>query len=476
MPAREVGTNWSLVTEDRAAVISALKRGECDGLLPAASEFMDRFADFLHAQRIMSFFEQFPDGRERRSIGAEFFCITLVYKSLFRIDSMAKIGPVLFHSPDVLRRMDFNVRQVNEGFYQSDGQRPFNPEALADFFAAIDPVELEQHQLALSAHLVKHCPVLTQSGTAVLDANTITVPPGHFERPGGQVKACVLAMRGAGQLFPLLWDFTLRGPGEDADLTQGKQLIAAATDAWGPGAIRRVLLDRGFLDGGWISELKSEGIDSIIGLRDDMDLHEDMLGLSRLQDAQWEAAPPPRLHRQDLPERHLCHLTDLETWSACTVPLQGIVIRDVYPDRVKYQCLVTTDLGMTPRQLHDYNRDRWSIEESFMDLTRYWNLNDPGSCRLNVAHALIHFIFMAYTLLHLFDLHDAEGHRRLAVDPAMLGGREITAYWQGHYTILLPSQLIAIILDHYEAWQANRPQLMAALRFCEGQPPARAPD
>jgi hypothetical protein len=478
VPAHEVGANWSRVTEDRDAVIAALKRGECDGLVPAAGEFMDGFAEFLDDHGVLRFFEEFPDGRARRSIGPEFFCNTLLHKALFRLPSLAQIGPVLFHSPDVLRRLGFNLRQVNEGFYAGDGQRPFDPEALADFFDDLEPAQLEQHQLELSTHLVQQCWELCESGTAVLDATTVTVPPGHYKRLGGQVKACVLSLRAAGRVLPLLWDFTLRGPGEDGDLTQGKQLLAAATQAWGPGVIQRLLVDRGFIDGAWLSELKqAAGIDTIIGLRNDMDLYEDMLGLSRLDDAQWLPASPPKLHdKKTRPTREICPLRDLETWSACTVPLQGIVIRDTYPDRVQLQCLVTTDLDLTPQQLQAYNRDRWGIEESFMDLTRYWGLDNLGSCRLPVATAQIHFIFLAYTLLHLFAHEQAQPDQPLLPKPTLLPGREITAYWRGHYAVLFHSELFTIVFDHYQAWLENRDQLIAAMRFCEGQPPQRAPD
>lgn len=477
MPACEVGANWSLVTEDRDAVLAALKRGECDGLVPTAGEFLDGFVEFLSDRGILGCFEQFPDGRARRSIGPEFFCNTLLHKALFRLPSLAQIGPVLFHSTDVLRRLGFNLRQVQDGFYRSDGQRPFDPEALADFFDALEPAQLQQHQLALAAQLVQECPGLCETGTAVLDATTVTVPPGHYQRPGGQVKACVLSLRAAGRVLPLLWDFTLRGPGEDGDLTQGKQLIAAAREAFGEGVIRRLLVDRGFIDGAWVSALKAAGIDTVIGLRSDMDLYEDMIGLSRLDDAQWLPAPPPKLHdKKQRPRRELCFLTDLDTWSACTVPLCGIVIRDTYPDRVQVQCLVTTDLDLSPHDLHQLNRDRWDIEESFMDLTRYWGLDALGACRIPVAVAQIHFIFLAYTLLHLFDHELALQGERPLPSPALLPGREITVYWRDHYVILLPSELFTLVFDHYQAWLANREQLIAAMRFCEGLPPQRAPD
>jgi hypothetical protein len=451
--------------------------------LPAASGFLDEFASFLDHHGLLPFFEHFPDARQRRSIAPEFFCQVLIYKALFRLPSLTEIGPVLFHSPDVLRRLGFNLRQIHEGFYQGSGQRPFDPEALADFFNALQPEQLQEHQLELSAHLLQECPQLRQDGVAVLDANTVTVPAGHFQRPGTQLKACVLGLRSAGRVFPLLWDFTTCGPGQEADLTQGRHLIAEARKAWGEGVIRRLLVDRGFIDGPWISELTAAGIDTIIGLREDMDLYEDMLGLSRLDDAQWVPAPGPILHEEVLPQRALCHLTDLETWTSCSVPLQGLVIRDTYPDRVQYQCLVTTDLSLKPQRLHGYARDRWSIEESFMDLTRYWHLNRLGSCRPAVARAQVHFIFLAYSLLHLYAQEAAQQDRVVQQDraaqllhPRLLPGREITAYFGAHYALLLPSELLTLILDHYQAWLANREQLLRALRFCEGEPRPRAPD
>lgn len=466
-----------MVTEDRAVVLDALKRGQCDGLLPAACGFLDAFVACLAEHGLLELFEQFPDPRKRRSIGPEFFCLILLHKALFRLDSLAQIGTVLFQSPEVLRRLGFNLRQVHEGFYHGSAQRPFNPEALADFFNDLSAEQLGEHQQQFATRLWQQFSVLAHSGVAVLDANTTAFPAGHYGRPPSQLKTCVLGLRGGGRLFPLLWDFTTRGPGEEGDLTQGKRLLAAARQALGPGAIHHLLVDRGFIDGQWLSELKSDGIDTIIGLREHMALYEDMLGLCRLDDAQWVAADPPVLHTTVVPQRALCPLRDLEGWTACTVPLQGVVIRDTYPDRVQYQCLVTTDLNLTPKQLHGYARDRWSIEESFMDLTRYWGLDQLGSCRPAVGRAQIHFLFLAYTLLHLYAWETQAATEGSAPPrPRLLPGREITAYFGDHYAILLPSELVTIILDHHDAWLVNREQLLAAIRFCEGQPPPRAPD
>lgn len=431
---------------------------------------MDEFAAFLGELGMFKLFDRFPDHRCRRSIVPAFFCNTLLHKALFRINSLRQIGPILFHSPDVLRKLGFNFRQINEGFYAGAAQRPFDVEALGDHFAAVTVDELFTHQLTVSKHVLRHCPELVEEGVAVLDANTVTVPPGHYDRRGCKYKTCVLGLRCGGRLYPLLWHFTECGAGQAADLTQGKLLVSRARTAWGAGAIRRILVDRGFIDGTWVSALKAQGIDTVIGLKTDMDLYKDMTGLCRLDDAVWTAAPPPTFHDGPLPTRSISHLTELTAWSTCTVPLQGIVIRDAYPDRVRYQCLVTTDLAMKPEAIHQSSRDRWAIEESFMDLTRYWNLNRFGSCRPTVVAAQIHFTLLAYTLLHLHIRRARDAHRRGLPTVAMLRSREVVAYWRDRYTILRLSELMTIVMEHYDAWAANKETTLAALRACEGPP------
>lgn len=50
--------DWVLLTENPKAVLSALERGETDGILPAACEFMDRFAQFMLKAGILSIFDE----------------------------------------------------------------------------------------------------------------------------------------------------------------------------------------------------------------------------------------------------------------------------------------------------------------------------------------------------------------------------------------------------------------------------------
>ena len=67
--ASKLGTVF-LLTENPKAVLAALRRGETDGIVPAASGFMDRFAQFMIELGIPQFLDKFPDHRKRKWISA----------------------------------------------------------------------------------------------------------------------------------------------------------------------------------------------------------------------------------------------------------------------------------------------------------------------------------------------------------------------------------------------------------------------
>lgn len=456
--------NWALVGENREAVLAALQRGECEGILPAAEEFLDEFAEFCLEIGLPGLLDQLPDPRARRSIPACFFGNLLLHKALLRIPSLKQATRVLFRSPAVLRRLGFNWRQSHEGFYANAGVKPFNEEALADFFAALAPEQLWEYQLAVLPQLLAACPELLGAGTLVLDSITVTVPAGHRGRAGAQYKACVLSAGGQGQLFPLLCLFA---PSTVNDLTLGKQVLAAALPRL-PARPRRLLVDRGFLDGAWLGELAAQGLAVVMGVRSDMHIYEDLIGLSRLPGTRWERVSPPKLRGQPRPQRYVTGVTEVASWESCPVPLTGAVIRDEFPDGTRrYQVVVSTEVASAPA-LHTWARKRWQIEEAFMALTRYWNLDELGSCRPGVYLAQVYFTFLAYALLGAFVAREGE----LAGPPApALPGRELVIYWGPYYAILLPSELFTLVFDNLPAWQANRGRWLEALRYCEGPSP-----
>ncbi|TFH43794.1 MAG: hypothetical protein E4H01_11620 [Lysobacterales bacterium] len=268
-------------------------------------------------------------------------------------------------------------------------------------------------------------------------------------------------------MLPILWN--ILDADKKADVTQGKLLMAHALPMLS-GKVKRLIVDRGFISGEWISGLKkNNGLDVVIGLKSDMILHQDMVALSQLDETIWLEADPPKYHRGEIPKRHICYLSDLELWEECKVPLAGIVIRDTYKNKTEYYTVVTTDLEAEPEQIHTWIRSRWGIEEAFMTESRYGCLNHLGPCRRPVAAAATHFSLLAYTLLRLFARQEED--EREQPRPQLPTARvEFVAYWQDHYAIIFPSQLVELVARCAPNWGDRLPAILQKLRTIERPP------
>ena len=279
-----------MLSESEDAVLSALERGETDGMLPAGSGTMDRFAKFLSEFGVAEILNGFADHRERRSIPAFLFCNLLLHKSLLNISSLSQIGPILFSSPDSLRMLGFNMRQIQEGFYSGGTQRPLNVKSVSDFFAACDLKDFQSNQKDVLIRLLGSYPELLAEGSLVIDCVEFAIPAGRDSKTEKRLEACVLCCVKQGECLPLLWSFIEAK--SRADITQGKALMAAALYILGKG-VKRLIVDRAFLSGEWVGERKKKNIDTVIGLKTDMALYTDMLSLACDPQTLWLEADPP---------------------------------------------------------------------------------------------------------------------------------------------------------------------------------------
>ncbi len=468
--AEEREQEWFVFVENREAVIAALEAGRCDGILPAARSFLDGFAEFCLRAGVLQAFETFPDQRTRRSIPMFFFCNTLVHRPLWHLPRLRPIEHTLFRSPYILRQLGFNARQIDEGFYRTaEGTKPFTAEAIADAFVRAQPEDFLANQQQVLRALWNYSPGQFQSALWAMDSVHFKVPRGAHT-PEQAFKACVLGVWQESVVWPMLWMLV---PPTEAETTVGQKLVTAAETVIGEGAIRHLLVDRGYLDGAWLTELHARGTRVTIGVRQDMLIMEDMRNLSRLPGQTWEQAEPPKIHAAPQPERAIMSLPAMEAeWAACDVPLSACLIRDTYPDEVRYRGLVTTEPHIPAGDILDDDGKRWTLEEVFMTLTRYWHLDDLPPCRLGVAYAMSHFALLAYTLMGFY-LQETEAALDIktwskAPPPLPMPERELAVYAGPHFALLFPSQLVTIILEHMDAWQANREQLLMALRLTEG--------
>ena len=470
---------WHIFVENRAEVIAALERGEIDGILPAARGFLDGFAQFLMEHQILATLSEFSDLRTRQSIPMMFFCSGLLYKPLFQLPSLQQIGSVLFRSPYILRQLGFNAQQMETGFYHTahrPAQKPFDPEAIGECFAALQSEHYFEQQTQMLKLLAQRFPAQLRDGLWVMDSIHVHLPRGQHT-PAADFKACVLGVYQGTVVWPLLWQFV---DPDVAELTVGKTVIAAALQALPHGTLRHLLVDRGYLDGAWLSTLyRTHQVQVTMGLRDNMQAYTDLIGLTRLPDTQWDAVPPPDNHRDPAPQRHLSYIETVDSWDSCNVPLVGCVIRDTYPTEVSYQVLVMTPppnatRPLTAAEIYRGRGQRWTLEEVFMTLTRYWQFDALYACRQGVGMAQTHFALLAFTLLGFYqqeqDDFDPETSLNHAPPPLPMPERELAVYWGPYFTLLRPSEIVTLILTHTEAWLQRRTDILQTLRQFEGSP------
>jgi hypothetical protein len=233
-------------------------------------------------------------------------------------------------------------------------------------------------------------------------------------------------------------------------------LVNTFLAAAGPGVMKVLLVDRGFINGAEIGRLKQDhGIDTVIPIRSDMNLQEDVRGLMKLPTTWEEYEPtrrPPlpdptrasrdqpthpaakereRKRQQTLARRQakraeesppdpssvrertlVARFPSLTSWSDCPVRLLGVYSRDVYADgHEEGWLLVTTNEDWSARRVRDLYGLRTDIEERHRQVKCFWDLSRFHSTAWSLVVSQLVFVCLTYSLLQVHLLR--RGHEEL---------------------------------------------------------------
>ena len=265
------------------------------------------------------------------------------------------------------------------------------------------------------------------------------------------------------------------------------ELVQQFVETVGKGVMKRLILDRGFLDGEAISRCKKDyGIDVLIPVRRNMDIYEDAMALFQLPETDWLACEEPAKEAKQLPrprpepilkreqkrrqtlrtrkeaeppappektllKREAAAIGELRSWSSCTVPLTVIANREHYADgHQETWLLIDTKEVDDPRQAaQDYSmridtEERYRQVKCFMDLTRF------SSPKFSIVVNQVVFIMLAYNQLQLFLLRQARSELNKKPPPyirqqLLPSTNHIIVYWKQYYALLSPLELLEII-------------------------------
>ena len=266
------------------------------------------------------------------------------------------------------------------------------------------------------------------------------------------------------------------------------ELVKQSVEAVGPGVIKRLILDRGFLDGEAISLCKNKyGIDILIPLRRNMDLYGDALALFQESDVQWleckereqelkepvrprpkailkrekkrqkrlqqlkEQQPPPPPEKI-LVKTEAASIGEFRSWSTCTVPLSVVANREHYADgHREIWFLIDTQEVQDPRQARQEYGLRPSTEERYRQLKCFSDLTHFTSRAISMVVNQVIFIMLAYDLLQIYLLRQGRKGLNQKTPPRIRqqllpSDNHIIVYWQNYYALFRPFELVGFVV------------------------------
>jgi Transposase DDE domain len=285
----------------------------------------------------------------------------------------------------------------------------------------------------------------------------------------------------------------------------------------GANVMKVLLLDRGFINGPQIGRLKRDhGIDTVIPIRSDMNLPDDVRGLMKLP-TPWEEYEPT--HRAPLPDvtaashGHPTHPTakkrekarqktlaqqraeqaqaspidpsrlrertliarfpGLTSWWDCPVPLTGVYSRDVFADGHETSwLLVTTNADWSAKRVRDLYGLRTDIEERHRQVKCFWDLTRFHSTAWSLVVSQTVFVCLTYSLLQIHLLqqgHEALNRRTVTTTRRLLpDGDRVVIYRQQYFAFFT-------LLEHTEMTlslegKARKRALAKARRLLHDEP------
>lgn len=328
-------TAWKHLTRNQEEVAKRLSHGEgCDYVHDGSWGFFDRFMIFLRRIGYLDTLDLDGEGYERRMITIAKLLLTYQARVLMGIDSVNKIPQMLFGDTGLLMTLGWTATQIKEGVCKrGEGKHkgPIHKDTLPDCLQRLGEEEitkclndginlLRKTRMRFSGVFAvdatdlkttakcKGCGVkLVEHKKRDKNGNWVTIP----ERVYGFKLVYVFDVFGRYVVAAKMLRI------EESENPHLLELVDQARKNIGRDAIRLLLVDRGFLDGGRLWTLKHKRrIDFIIPSKTDMAVTQDIRGMRNLPEDE-------RLRRQEW---------DTEKGTVRALGVAGLTTLDGYRD------------------------------------------------------------------------------------------------------------------------------------------------
>lgn len=278
-------------------------------------------------------------------------------------------------------------------------------------------------------------------------------------------------------------------PGNNHECPILYELVKQFVETVGQGVMKRLILDRGFLDGEAISICKKEyGIDILIPIRRNMDIYEDAMALFRQPEVDWvrfrepkgkvkepirpkpeaivnrekkrqeklrkiEQDKPPIPPEETLLYREAAVIDQFRSWSSCTVPLSVVANKEIFADgHERIWLLIDTKYVKDPREERQEYHLRIATEERYRQVKCFIDLNKFTSRAFSMVTNQVVFTMLAYNLLqlHLFRQRRKELNSKTLPQirqQLLPSDNHIIIYYQNYYGLFRPFELVQFLVE-----------------------------
>jgi hypothetical protein len=194
--------------------------------------------------------------------------------------------------------------------------------------------------------------------------------------------------------------------GDIDELPQGKYLADQFVKAVGIGVMQLLIVDRGYIDGAFISDVKLRlKTDVMVPLKVSMDVLKDAIRLAesdlKVHDG-WKVYKSYE-HRGIPFVEEVCVIDNPGIWDECTVALHVSLMRIKSNGALlRYWGLATTYKPSSAAQAFDTYANRTSIEERHKQFKNYWNISKFSSPDRSLVESHVLFTLLTYSLVQLY--------------------------------------------------------------------------
>lgn len=421
--------------ENKIKVVNSLKEGKIDYMDLSGWDFQDRFFAFLFATR---FFEVcgccYPTPRFKEEVPVWFLLACQTQLKLHQEPAYHKLPGILNNGP-ILSRLHFDVGGAHGGFNKKNKKPrtvPIHHDGARKFFKDTDRKLLKNWYNDTIVNYYHHHRVFDKHGIFILDQTHLVVPSNkNYEASGAQwalvdehgqridtshmnedqkkilkPRLCfslsLLSHLGSDN-SQIISGYCLGGGGAD-ELSQGPEIVSNFVKRVGKGIIKILITDRGYIDGRFISELKTRhSIDVVIPLRSNMTALDDSKRIAKhFMKKQWTTY---RCYKKDHVKytEEVVVVGDIEDWEKCGLKLHVSLMRITGSDgSERYWGLVTTFKPKHSKEAFELYNKRTRIEELNKQLKESWLIHKFSSPSSSLIESQVLFTLLVYSLIQIY--------------------------------------------------------------------------